>query len=429
MTNAPCQIGQVNGRRVALLTYGTRGDVEPFLALGTALRSAGYAVRLAAPSPFAPLAAAQGIEFAAIQGDPDQLAQSFADQAGLSWPKMVVSMAGHVLPLAEAAFRTVEQAAQDADLIVHSFLMTDAGHTLAHRMGIPDISAQFFPMFLPTAAFPAVAMPDLPLGGLYRRGTHAFATAIFRYGARALYRVVRARAAGLPDLGPWLLGKESGANTPLLFAYSPQVLPRPADWPACAQVTGYWQLPPPAGWTPAQELARFLDTGAPPIYFGPGSMRTAKIHSHLRAVVTAARACGQRLLLGVPPQWVETDLRGADVFAAPGIPHAWLFPRMGFILHHGGAGTTGAAAAAGIPSSAIPFSADQAFWARQLHRLGVGPAAPSARHLNRDRVEAVFKAAIGNLDYRRRAEALGQAVRGEDGAAAALDVINRLLAV
>ena len=426
MNDAPIVL--TDKRRISILTYGSRGDVEPFVALGVGLQNAGHAVRLAGPAPFAPLVEAYGLEFDPIEGNPDELTQAFADRAGLSWPRMVAKMIQHVLPLAQAAFRTVEMAVRDADLIVHSFLMTDAGHTMAHYRGVPDISAQFFPVFLPTSVFSAVALPDLPLGGLYRRATHALNTAMFRYGARLLYRWVRASTPDLPDLAPWPFRNQVGAGTPILFAYSSHILPHPPEWPSYAHVTGYWQLPPRPGWAPPDALVRFLESGPPPVYFGPGSMRTENLLNLLRTVVASARACGQRVFLGVSSEVLGGELRGADVFATEGVPHAWLFPRMRYILHHGGAGTTGAAAAAGVPSTAIPFSADQAFWARQIHRLGVGPAAPPARHLTRGRLEAILNDALANPAYQRRAEILGENIRQEDGVASAMRVIHGQLA-
>jgi sterol 3beta-glucosyltransferase len=414
-------------KRIAILTYGSRGDVEPFVALGVGLQKAGHTVRLAGPAPFAPLVTSNGLAFDPIEGEPDALTQAFADRAGLSWPRMVARMIQHVLPLAQDAFRTVAKAVRDADLIVHSFLMTDAGHTLARYRGVPDISAQFFPVFLPTSAFAAVALPDLPLGGVYRRVTHVLNTAMFRYGARLLYRKVRTSAPDLPDLAPWPFRNKGGAGTPILFAYSPHILPRPPDWPSFAHVTGYWQLPPRPGWAPPDALVRFLESGPPPVYFGPGSMRTENLMILLRIVVDSTRACGQRVILGVSSDLLGMELSGADIFAMEGIPHAWLFPRMRYILHHGGAGTTGAAAAAGVPSTAIPFSADQAFWARQIHRLGTGPAAPPARHLTRGRLEVILNDALANPAYQRRAEVLGENIRNEDGVAFAVQAIQKHL--
>jgi sterol 3beta-glucosyltransferase len=413
--------------RIAMLTYGTRGDVEPFIALGVGLQKAGYSVRLAGPAPFAPLVEFHGLEFEPIEGSPDDLAQAFADRAGLSWPRMIVRMIQHVLPLAEAALHSVERAAHDADLIVHSFLMTDAGHTLARSRGVPDVSAQFFPVFLPTSAFSAVGLPDLPLGALYRRATHALNTAVFRHGSRLLYRRVRAAASDLPDLAPWPFRGTDGDATPILFAYSPHMLARPPEWPSWAHVTGYWQLPPHVSWAPPDALVHFLESGPAPIYFGPGSVCTVKLRRLLRTMVTSVRTHGQRVVLGVSPQALDAELEGADVFAAEGIPHHWLFPRMRYILHHGGAGTTGAAARAGVPSTAIPFSADQAFWARQIYRLGVGPAAPPVRHLTRNALEATLQEALANPAYARRARVLGEKLRQEDGVASALQVIHAQL--
>jgi sterol 3beta-glucosyltransferase len=420
-------IALTEGRRIAILTYGSRGDVEPFVALGAGLRNAGHFVRLAGPTPFAPLVEGHGIEFVPIEGDPDALTRGLADQVGLSWLRMVAKMIQHVLPLAEAAFQTVEIAARGVDLIIHSFLMTDAGHTLACLQGIPDISAQFFPVFLSTSAFPAVALPDLPLGGAYRRATHALNSAMFRIGARLLYCRVRASAPSLPNLAPWPFAASARSATPILFAFSPHILPRPADWPSYACVTGFWQLPIPQGWAPPQSLVRFLADGPPPVFFGVGSMTTNNMRSLLRTVVASTRACGQRLVLGVPPELLEGELQGKDVFTAQGVPHAWLFPRMRYILHHGGAGTTGAAAAAGIPSTAIPFSADQAFWARQIHRLGFGPAAPPARRLTRERLAAIINDGLTNPRYKLRAQLLGQKVAEEDGVASAIQQIHELL--
>lgn len=410
-----------------MLTYGTRGDVEPFLALGVGLRNAGYSVRLAAPAQFAPLGELHGIEFEPIEGSPDDLAQAFADRAGLSWPRMIVRMSQHVLPLAEAAFRAVETAAQDADLIVHSFLMTDAGHTLARSKGVPDVSAQFFPVFLPTSAFPAVGLPDLPLGALYRRATHALNAAVFRHGSRLLYRRVRMASPDLPDLAPWPFRDTDACATPILLAYSPHILARPPDWPSWAHVTGYWQLPLDASWAPPEALVHFLESGSAPIYFGPGSVRTGELRRLLTTVVSSVRAHGQRVVLGVSPQALDAELEGPDVFAAEGIPHPWLFPKMRYILHHGGAGTTGAAARAGIPSTAIPFSADQAFWARQIHGLGIGPAAPPARRLTRGRLEAILQDVLVNPAYMHRARTLRERLLREDGVASALEVIQTQL--
>jgi sterol 3beta-glucosyltransferase len=418
---------EIEPKRFALLTYGSRGDVEPFVALGVGLRRAGHAVRLAAPRPYAALAQDHGLEFIPIESDPEQLTRALTDRAGLSWPRMIGRMIQHVLPLAAAAFRSTMEAAREADVIVHSFMMSDAGHTLAVRQGIPEVSAQLFPVFLPTSAFPGVAFPDLPLGPLYRRATHALNTAVFKHGGRVLYRRVRATNPDLPGLAPWPFDGTTGRTLPVLFAYSPRVLPRPGDWPPNASITGYWVLSPPDGWTPPESLARFLEAGPPPVYFGVGSMRTERMKDLLRLAVEAILTTGQRGILGVPENSVE-DLPAGKFHLAEGVPHAWLLPRTRLVIHHGGAGTTGAALRAGVPSVAIPFTADQAFWARQVRRLGVGPAPAPALRLTSSLVAEMIERAVRDEEMQERAAHLGRQLQRENGVAAAIAVIHRALA-
>lgn len=417
--------GRRKGRRIAILTYGTRGDVEPFVALGAGLTSAGHDVRLAAPAPFSDLALGHGLRFDPLPGDPGQLVSGLAERAGLSWPRMVGQMMQHVLPIARAVFCAAQMAAADAELIVHSFLMTDAGRTLARRRRIPDVSAQFFPMFLSTASFPAVAFPDLPLGGVYRKGSHALSSALFRYGSRWMYGKVRSSAPELPPLAGWPFAGLETDKPPVLLAWSQHVLPPPPEWPGFAHMTGYWQLPPRQNWRPPDELVRFLAGGARPIFFSPGSARTEDLRKLVNMVVSSARACGQRLILGLPHHFIQSEWE--DVLVVDNVPHTWLFPKTRFVLHHGGAGTTGAAAESGVPNSAIPFTADQGFWARRIRELGLGPAAPPAQRLTRDRLEGIFDQALSDPSYERNAQALGEKVRGEDGVAVAVGVIQGLL--
>ncbi len=408
-------------RQMTLMTYGSRGDVAPFAALGAALQQRGHSVRLAAPQGFASLAEGYGLEFVPLAGDPEDLSREFADQAGGSWLRMVKGMMAHVLPLARGVFDQLQKAAQGADLIVHSFLMTDAGHTLARRQGIPDVSAQLFPVFLPTRAFPNVAMPDWPLGGGYRWATHALNTAVFRYGARLMYRQIRRSAPELPALADWPFAGGGQGQTPVLLAYSPALLPPPADWPPYAHVTGYWPLPAAVDWQPQPEWVRFLEAGPPPVYFGLGSVRSQHLPRLLEAAVSAARACGLRLVLGTSQ---AAGWGGEDVCVVEEAPHEWLFPRMGLVVHHGGAGTTGAAAAAGVPQTAVPFSVDQTFWARRTRQLGLGPAAPAARELDAAGLEVIFRQGVEDAEYARRAAELGQRMRAEDGLRAAVSRIE-----
>lgn len=415
------------GPRIALLTYGTRGDVEPFLALAMGLQRAGFQPRVAAPAAFATLADEAGIPFQPLPGDLAALAHEMVTQAGTNWPRMVVALSRFVAPLAARAFRLVIELASDADLIVHSFLMTRAGFEVAERQGIPSISAQFFPVFAPTASFPAVVFPDLPLGGLYRRLTHAFVTQVFWRGGDLLYRRARKEDPGLPPLSGWPFAAPGPSRPPILFAFSRYVVPPPPDWAGIAEVTGYWPLGAPPGWSPPVDLERFLDQGAPPVYIGLGSGGPAEGGAWIASARAALEQVGARGVLDLGSSASPKEPLPPSILAIRGIPHAWLFPCMAAVVHHGGAGTTGAGLMAGKPTVVIPTASDQPFWGRRVHALGAGPAPIPVRALTAGKLAEAISTATTEAAMRTSAANLGKQVRTEDGVGAAVERIARLL--
>lgn len=409
---------------VALLTYGSRGDVEPFVALGAGLRARGNTVALAAPERFAPLAAAHGLAFAPLPGDIDQLSRGLAERARSSPLAQVHLIAAHALAIAVEGMERMRRAAAGADLVVHSFLTTVAGHQIAGELGVPDISAQLFPFFVPYAAFPNVALPPASLGPGWNEASHRLATGIFALGSWLGYAWLRRR---YPGLGPAQMSWPApGVRTPLLLAYSPLLTgPTPASAPR-AQATGFWALPP-GPYEPPPALAAFLGAGPPPVFVGFGSMVTGEAPRLGAAVLEALRQTGRRALLqrgwaglgaGALPPWA---------LAVDEVPHGWLFPRMAAVIHHGGAGTTGAALRSGVPSLALPFTADQPFWGWRSHRLGVGPPPIPAAALT----AGGLAAALHGLDdpaVRRRAAVVGAALRAEEGVGATVRLLSQIAA-
>ena len=219
---------------IVILTYGSRGDVQPFVVLAEGLLRAGHTVRLCAPEKFDDLINPSKTQFTPLPGNPDELMRGLVEEAGGSWWRMVWVMLSYVSPIAHAVFSIAREAGQDADVVLHSFLMTNTGHEIARECGIPDISAQTFPVFCSTTEFPSPAFPDLPLGGLYRRLTHWVTTKTFWQGSRFIYRRVRSRYPDLPSLSGWPFSTARKKKTPILFAFSPNVVPRPSDWDADA---------------------------------------------------------------------------------------------------------------------------------------------------------------------------------------------------
>jgi sterol 3beta-glucosyltransferase len=393
------------------------------VALGKGFLEAGHSVRLAAPEGFNSLAASQGLDFVGLPGEPHRLVQSLVETAGRNPLRMVAVMSKFVVPLAASVFERVEAACDGAKVVVHSFLLTQAGHEIAKRLGIPDVSAQFFPVFAGTAQFAAVTFPDLPLGGLYRRLSHGITTQIFRQGGRILYWWVRRANPHLPSLTGWPFSSKNERRPPILFAFSPHVVPPPIDWPGDAHVTGYWFLDEPGSWEPPAELSDFLETGQRPVSISFGSTVTPEPDGLAETVLRALALSGQRGVIvgtGLPKEALSVDVLALDY-----VPYSWLFPRMSAVVHHGGAGTTGAGLRAGVPNIVVPFTSDQPFWGRRVHDLGLGPRPIAAQHLSAERLAEALVEAVHDKDMHSRARTIGECLRGEDGVSRAVDLILR----
>jgi sterol 3beta-glucosyltransferase len=451
--------------RITILSYGSRGDVQPYLALGLGLARAGHTVRLAAPEVFGPFvqqyasqAAPGRLDFAPLPGDPAQLMQS---AGGGSWParwlpyavRMAMVVTSHVAPLAASLFSAARTACCDADLVIHSLLTTVVGRQVAREAGAADLSALVFPVFSPTCAFPNPLFGPWPgwmgifgqrwaaFGPRYNFLTHREFSRVFWHGNQMGIDHLRRSDPSLEPLREWLFAWPDGIlphanpakSTPVLYGISPHALPRPADWGANAHLTGYWFLEPPPGWQPAPGLVDFLQSGPPPVYIGFGSLIPRDAKRLSRLVLQALEQTGQRGVLlsgwaGLNANLPAGSALAERVFAIQEAPFDWLFPHMAAVVHHGGMGTTAAALRAGVPSVIVPFTFDQPFWGRQVHALGAGPAPIRPRQLTAGRLAAAIRAALEDGAVRARAAQLGQHIQQEDGVAEAVRKIEGLFA-
>jgi UDP:flavonoid glycosyltransferase YjiC (YdhE family) len=416
--------------RITILAHGSRGDIQPYVALGIGLQQAGHTVRLAAPQLFESFVTGYGLEFAPLAGDPTQLMQRAVEKAGAGANLFRISrvVLEYALPLAAQVMTDARQACQGADAIIHSLLMTTAGHEIARQLDRPDFSALLFAVFAPTAAFPNPSFPDLPLGPTYNRLTHEIFSQLFWQGGRLAYAWIRRKDPALPRLSAWPFSASNKRPTPILYGFSPHVLPRPSDWGDNVHVTGYWFLETAPSWQPPVELVEFLEGGPPPVYIGFGSVISREARELTEMVLAALAQTGQRglLLTGwgglARADWPER------VFQIDSVPFDWLFPRMRVIVHHGGMGTTAAALRAGIPSVVVPFTADQPFWGRRVYQLGVGSKPIPHKKLTVQSLTEAIHVALSDQTMQRRAEALGERLRSEDGVTQAVQVIEQYLA-
>jgi sterol 3beta-glucosyltransferase len=438
--------------RVALLTTGTRGDVQPFVALARGLQQRGCSVTLAAPSDVAALAARHGVPTAPMRASYQALLASDEGQAMLGSPLRAVRYwRSVVLPLVRATIDDAWAAAQGADgrgadLVIHHPKLL-GGAEIAERLGVPAVVATPVPLVLATREFPAPGVATHSLGSLLNRASYLplhLAARLLAGEVRRWRARVHANASTSRDAAQ---RRRPGAPYAVLHAHSAHLVPRPADWPAWAHVTGDWPLdrddPPPAD----DPLHAFLAAGAPPVYVGFGSMGAPGPLDRLQVVLDAVERSGQRAVLalgdaraaragspdGTAPAADEPARRLARLVDAGrvhlvrDVSHPWLFARCSAVVHHGGAGTTAAGLRAGRPTVVCPVFGDQSFWGARVQALGAGPAPLPQRTLAAPALAAAIHAAVHARHLSANARALGERLRAEQGVLAALDALRPIL--
>lgn len=406
---------------ITILTYGSRGDVQPFLPLSLGLMAKGHSVKLAAPSRFKEFVEGYGIRFIPLAGDPEDLSRRLND-AGYNFLKIVRGLMTHAIEIGADIARQTEEACSDADLIIHTFSHVVGAHTLAREMNIPDIHIQTFPMFTPTGDYPNIALPDLKIPSLNRL-THQMSQKITWWTSVFGYEQVR-RRAGLPKRKLYFPFDNDPLRPlpPILCAWSPTVLPPSSDWMLNVHVTGYFLFDRDTLYRPPVELQDFLESGKPPICISFGSMvhREAEKIDHI--VREALEQTGQRgiILSG----WGNVKYPPSnDLLYLDAVPHDWLLPRCCLIVHHGGAGTTSAGLRAGIPNIVVPFTADQPFWGGRVHAVGAGPKPILVKDLSVNRLSRAIRETESDA-LRMHAEIVSQKIRSEDGVGNAVTLIE-----
>lgn len=408
--------------RITIFALGSRGDVQPYLALGVGLRRAGHEVRLASHENFGTAARGAGLDFRPLRGDVRALMEQPELRALLDRGDFLAIQRHAAAAAREAAPHWAREglaAARDAELVLTGLGGLNVARAVAEKRRLPLIEAHVVPL-TPTRAFPAPLVPAFVgrLGGAANRASYRFARQAVALGTRAGAAELRGelglprRARPTPGLPP----------APLLYGISPAVLPRPRDWPGHVHLTGFWFLPE-EDWTPPPGVRAFLDGGPPPVALGFGSMGLRDPAATTALVLDALARTGARaVLLGGWGGLARGDLP-PHVFAASALPHSWLFPRVAAAVHHGGAGTTAAALRAGVPGVVVPFFGDQPFWGERVRVLGAGPAPLPQRRLTAGALAAALLRAR-ETGMRERAAHLGRQIRAEDGLAGATRLIG-----
>jgi sterol 3beta-glucosyltransferase len=410
--------------KITILSYGSRGDIQPFVALALGLQKNGHDVKIAGPHRFADFSHSYGVPFVPLAGDPEEISR-LINNAGTNPARVITSMTNYIFSIAPQVSRSAFAACDGAELIIHGFLFTVGGHSWAREHGIPDISVQTFPIFAPTREFPNVSAPNIPPGAL-SYFSHWFAAQVFWYGGNSGYGSVRRANQDVPFpkklYWPFDKSRPLHLRTPLLFAYSPSILPRPNNWHNNVHVTGYFFLED-SGYQPPDALQDFLSLGNSPVCVSFGSMVNREAERITHTAINAINKTNNRAIFLTGWNGYKPDLVPDNMLFLDQAPHHWLFPRCKLLIHHGGAGTTGAGLCAGVPNIIVPHTADQPFWGNRVHAVGAGPKPILVKNLS---VEKLMQA-IGEAEsdaIRKRAQVIGQRLRSEDGVKDAVKLIE-----
>lgn len=414
--------------KITIATVGTRGDVQPYVALGLGLQDAGHHVQIATDPLFQSFIESHGLGFAPVNADPRQAMQEDIRQIGSNPIRLLRWIDRQFTPLARQYFIDMHAAAQDSDAILVSALAFAAMH-VAQSLGIPSLATYLYPV-TPTRTFPSMAGSSLPawlsnVGWVNWSSFRLYNLFFFRM-MLPMINQLRQEILNLPPI-PWnYYTKIDISDVPIIYGYSQYVIPKPVDWGDHLHVTGYWFMPD-NHYQPPRELASFLDAGPKPVYIGFGSMLDAEAARTTQIVLEALQMIGGRAILhGGWSDFGAQELPDS-VFRTGEVPHSWLFPRMAAVVHHGGAGTTAAGLRAGVPAVIVPYFADQPFWARHVHQLGASPVPIPREQLSATKLAAAIKSALQNDQMKTTASQLGEQINGENGVATAVNLIEGYL--
>ncbi|KAG7382203.1 hypothetical protein PHYPSEUDO_005131 [Phytophthora pseudosyringae] len=427
---------------ICILIVGTRGDVQPFLAIALRLQEDGHRVRLATHAVYRDFVMSHGIEFYPLGGDPKELAAYMVKTGGNLIPMKIKTLTEDVprnMQMINEIVLSTWPAVSDADpdgagpgvpgppFRAQAIIANPVsyGHIhVAERLGVP-LHIMFPQPWVPTMAFPH-PLSNLAYTGKWQTRnflSYKLVDLIMWQGTEGVINEFRTEVLKLHPIRNGDSGSELllDLNIPHSFMWSPQLVPKPADWGGLHDVIGTVTLKgPESEYSPSPELEAFLGNDAGPIFVGFGSMVLADPLATTQMIIKAATHAKMRVL--IQSSW--TDMAGdidipSNVFFLGNCPHDWLMPRVSAVVHHGGAGTTAAGLLAGKPTFIVPFFGDQPFWGQAVVSARVGvPPCPIAQ-LTTEILHNAF-VDLANPDLRKRAEAMRDLMLQEDGAGEAV---------
>ncbi|KAL6065059.1 Desosaminyl transferase EryCIII [Balamuthia mandrillaris] len=444
--------------RASLLTFGSRGDVQPFVAIGLALQRQGYHVTLCAPKDQEGFVRHHGIHhFVPLHFTTEEIMKKFAPcMRDPSKACMESIIAGYYSEDFPQTKNVVMKVCKESDIVLYHCCLESEVLCATEHFKVPAIGATVFPFMVTSQYFPPVLDEDMfPAGTpcslvwetvLKGGWTQARANAINKW-RRELGLSPVDHPLGIHGLAE---GKE-GLNHRFITMWSGHILPRAADWGENVLEGGFCFLEEDAKGKKSAEQERveeFLTKGEKPVYFGFGSVQHPNPDTLVQAILNVIDRLKLRAIIyegaGSLPRPIDLDLTkfGTDrVLWAKEVPHSWLFPQCRAVVIHGGIGTVATALKAAVPPIICPIGMDQPFWAHRLAEKGLGPKKiVNALRVNAEELLASMKEVFsdeekeqseegqmeGGSIIRERVQAVAKLLAAENGVAKVVAVVQQL---
>lgn len=414
--------------KIVICTMGSRGDVEPYLALGMELAQLGHSVYISAPVVYKELVEDAKLNYLAMNAvNPQDMMKIPEVEEAFASGKMVKSLVLLMKKSKSIIREFLEEMyknTQGMDAVITTMILYGA-YDGAEKQNIPCIYTLLNPA-IPTREFPTVVAPHIPR--LLYKFSHRCLEKGFWLCFKSQCNRLRKNEWSLPKLNSCPIDHIRKNNTPILLGYSKAVVPVPKDWDENILVTGYWQRKSQGDYTPIPELVEFLEAGnKPPVYIGFGSMPIGDVDKLVSMLNEALAISNERAVVYLSYNKDGQYKNNERVFYTDSIPHNWLFPRVAATIVHGGAGTCAASLRAGKPTIVIPFMGDQTFWGEQVHKIGAGPKPVLFKSLNSEKLAMLIKEAVTNKSIIANASRIGKVLQAEDGSLTAARVIHDFL--
>ncbi|KAH7020720.1 glycosyltransferase family 28 domain-containing protein [Microdochium trichocladiopsis] len=425
---------------IVIFVVGSRGDVQPFIAYGTALQRYGHRVRLATHGTFDRFVRDSGLEYFDIGGDPTDLMAYMVKNPGLL-PSFESMRGGDIR-------RKRKMMAEMLQGCWNSCILPDA---VTSRAFVADVIIANPPSFAHVHCAQALGIPAHIMFTMPWTATRAFPHPLVKMSAEKIEPgVANWLTYGLVELMTWqglgdvinnwrkktleldpvpaTMGPSivSYLRIPHTYCWSPALVAKPGDWGDELDVCGFFLRDEPS-YNPPADLADFLAAGPAPLYVGFGSIVLEDPERLHAAILEAAVACGVRLVIS--RGWSQLGGNSSsnnDIFYLGDCPHEWLFKQVVAVVHHGGAGTTACGLINARPTLIVPFFGDQPFWGNVVASAGAGPPPIPQREVKTQNMTE----AIRFLTSRAAADAargVANKMRQENGVQAAVESLHRHL--